>query len=182
MRQETWTEHEIDRLTYRWMLSNLTAATTWDLILQQGPGPQQGPDAANTTLAMIANQNALRSLLSQRSSAIMSMMDYDCDTFDAKGYCVSFRARYTAMDSQNEGAGVFAAAYRANAKVRVGGFVDYRASKKDSAGLKQGDTMPTVGVFAAYSDRGEASFLLDGACASVAYEHCRLLMSHHCST
>ena len=117
----------------------------------------QGPDAANTTLAMASNQNAVRSLLSQRSSAIMTMMDYDCDTFDAKGYCVSFRARYTAMDSQNEGAGVFTAAYRASEKVRVGGFIDYRASEKDSTGLKQGDAMPTVGAFAAYSHSGDAT-------------------------
>ena len=116
-----------------------------------------GPDAANTTLAMIANQNAVRSLLSQRSSAIMTMMDYDCDTFDAKGYCVSFRARYTAMESQNEGAGVLTAAYRASEKVRIGGFIDYRASEKDSTGLKQGDTMPTIGAFAAYSQSGNAT-------------------------
>ena len=116
-----------------------------------------GPDAARTTLAMIANQNALRSLLSQRSSAIMTMMDYDCETFDAKGYCVSFRARYTAMDSQNEGAGVFTAAYRASEKVRIGGFVDYRASEKDGTAVKQGDTMPTVGAFAAYSHSGNAT-------------------------
>ena len=116
-----------------------------------------GPDAANTTLAMIANQNAVRSLLSQRSSAIMTMMDYDCEIFDAKGYCVSFRARYTAMDSQNEGAGVFTAAYRVSEKVRIGAFVDYRASEKDSTGLKQGDTMPTVGAFAAYSQSGNAT-------------------------
>ena len=116
-----------------------------------------GPDAVNTTLAMIANQNALRSLLSQRSSAMMNMTDYDCATFDAKGYCVSFRARYTAMDSQNEGAGVFTAAYRVNEKVRLGAFIDYRASEKDSTGLKQGDTMPTFGAFAAYSHSGDAT-------------------------
>ena len=115
------------------------------------------PDAANTTLAMIANQNALSSLLSQRSSAIMTMMDYDCATFDAKGYCVSFRARYTGMESQNEGAGVFTAAYRASEKVRIGGFVDYRASEKDGTAVKQGDTMPTVGAFAAYSHSGNAT-------------------------
>ena len=154
-------------VTYRWMLSNLTAATTWDLILQQGPGPQQGPDATMTTLAMIANQNALRSLLSQRSSAIMSMMDYDCETFDAKGYCVSFRARYSAMDRQNEGAGAFTAAYRASEKFRIGAFLDYRASEKYNSGLKQGDTMPTVGAFAAYSHTGDATGLQ--AKASAAY-------------
>ena len=117
----------------------------------------QGPNAINTSLAMVANQNALRSLLSQRSSAMMNMMDYDCSTFDAKGYCVSFRARYTAMDSQNEGAGVFTAAYRASEKVRIGGFIDYRASEMDSAGLKNADTLPTIGAFAAYSHRGDAT-------------------------
>ncbi len=126
-----------------------------------------GPDAPKTIIAMTDNQNALRSLLSQRSSAIMTMMDYDCETFDAKGFCVSFRARYTAMESQNEGAGVLTAAYRASEKVRIGGFVDYRASEKDSTGLKHGDTMPTIGVFAAYSHSGDATGFL--AKASAAY-------------
>ncbi len=61
------------------------------------------------------------------------------------------------MDSQNEGAGVFTAAYRASEKVRIGTFLDYRASEKDSTGLKQGDTMPTIGAFAAYSQSGNAT-------------------------
>ena len=148
--------------TYNWILSNLSAATTWDLIFQaeqegsQDPQGPQGPNAANTTFAMIGNQNVVRSVLSQRSSVIMSMMDYDCETFDAKGYCVSFRARYSAMDSQNEGAGVFSAAYRASDKIRIGTFLDYRASEKDGMGLKQGDTMPTIGAFAAYTYTGHA--------------------------
>jgi len=61
------------------------------------------------------------------------------------------------MDSQSEGAGVFTAAYRASEKVRIGGFVDYRASEKDSSGLKQSDTMPTFGAFAAYGQTGNAT-------------------------
>ena len=126
-----------------------------------------GPSSTNTIEAIIVNRLSLQSLLSQRSSAIMSMMDYDCETFDAKGYCLSFRARYSAMDSQNEGAGVFTAAYRASEKVRIGTFLDYRASEKDSTGLKQGDTMPTIGAFAAYSHTGNATGLQ--AKASAAY-------------
>lgn len=130
---------------------------TWSAGTISLTGAPSGPDAVNTTLAMIANQKSLSSLLNQRSSAIMTMMDYDCDSFDTKGYCVSFRARYTGMDSQNEGAGVFTAAYRASEKVRIGGFVDYRASEKDSTGVKQGDTMPTFGAFVAYSQSGDAT-------------------------
>ena len=102
-------------------------------------------------------------------------MDYDWETFDAKGYCVLFRARYTAMDSQNEGAGVFTAAYRVSDKVRVCTFLDYRASEKDSAGLKQGDTMPTVGAFAAYSHSGNATGLQ--AKASAAYNSGRVTVT-----
>ena len=134
-----------------------------------------GPNAANTTLGMIANQNALRSLLSQRSSALMNMMDYDASTFDEKGYSISFQARYAAMDSQNEGAGVLTVAYRASEKVRIGSFIDYRASEKDSTGLKHDDTMPTVGVFAAYSERGDATGFQ--AKASAAYNSGKITVS-----
>jgi autotransporter-associated beta strand protein len=112
-------------------------------------------DAGGTAQALAANQNALRSVLSQRSSAMMTMMDYDCETFDAKGYCISARARYTSMDRENEGAGVFIAAYRLSKKVRFGGFVDYSAAEKDNTGLKLGNSTPTLGAFAAYSEHSD---------------------------
>ncbi len=112
-------------------------------------------DAAGTARALGVNQNALRSLMSQRSSAMMTMMDYDCETFDAKGYCISARARYTSMERENEGAGVFTAAYRVSDKVRFGGFIDYTVAEKENTGLKLGDPKPTVGLFAAYSDNSD---------------------------
>ena len=149
------------------LISDAATPTTWSLVV--------GPDSNNSGRALVANQNTLRSLLSRRSSAIMMMMDYDCETFDGKGYCVSFRARYTAMQSQNEGAGVFTAAYRASEKVRIGGFVDYRATEKDGTGLKQGDTMPTVGAFAAYSQSGNATGFQ--AKASAAYNSGRVTVT-----
>ena len=168
-----------NRLTYTTVLSGVTAAQITNDSVDQTSGNIGwkltqtsvgsgiwdleawliGPDVAKTTLAMIANQNALGSLLNQRTSALATMMDYDCATFDAKGYCISFRARYTSMGGQNEGAGVLAAAYRVNANVRIGGFIDYRASELNSAGLKQDDTMPTFGAFAAYSARGDGTGL-----------------------
>lgn len=123
-------------------------------------------DAPATKLALTVNQTALRSLMSQRSSAMMTMMDYDCETFDAKGYCISARARYTSMDRENEGAGVFTAAYRVTSKVRFGGFIDYSVGEKENAGLKSGDRMPTLGVFAAYSENSDLTGLQAKATAA----------------
>lgn len=142
---------------YRWLLAedaNPNTVDTWDLTVVRG-----GPDSVNTSLALQSNASAVRGLLSQRIATITNALDYDCGTFDAKGYCVSFRARYTGMDTQNEGAGVLAAAYRANANLRIGSFVDYRANERMPTGLKQGDTMPTFGVFAVYSERGDVTGL-----------------------
>ena len=136
-------------------------------------------NAANTILTMAPNQKALGSLLTQRSSAIMAMMEYDCDAFHVKNFCISFRARYTTMASQDEGAGVLTAAYRANANVRVGGFIDYRASERDVIGLKQGDTLPTLGAFAVYNERGDATGLQMKA--SVAYNTGKVAVSRNSS-
>jgi hypothetical protein len=49
---------------------------------------------------------------------------YDCATFNQYGVCLSFQARYGAMESLHDGAGVLTAAYRLSPNLRLGGFIN----------------------------------------------------------
>ena len=84
-----------------------------------------------------------------------SLMDYDCASFDALGYCLSFQARYSAMDSMSEGAGVLIGAKRLSQQLRLGAFLDDSLARRDPQGLTFGDPQPLIGAFLGYDQEGE---------------------------
>ena len=112
-----------------------------------------GPDAANTRRALSANSASLGAAMSQRVTALANMMDYDCPAFDQYGVCLSFRARYSAMDARNDGAGVLTTALRLSPQVRLGGFIDQAAARNSSAGLRMDPQRPSFGAFLAFGQR-----------------------------
>lgn len=112
---------------------------------------QTGPDASNTTAAMQTYADVLRSVMGRRLTGLALMSSYDCQAFDKYGVCLSFQARYTNFDSFNEGAGILTAAYRLTENVRLGAFIDYRASEKEPTGIKFSNDLPTFGAFVGYS-------------------------------
>ena len=124
----------------------------WDLLVTGKSVSLPTPSADNTRTALAANATALRNTLNARTTIIAGTMDYDCATFDAYGLCLSFQARYTAMDSVKDGAGVLIAAYRLAPNLRLGGFIDYSVSRQDPAGLKFGDAQPIFGAFLGYGE------------------------------
>ena len=121
--------------------------TTVDLTLVAGR------DAANTTRALTANSANLRNLMNQRTAALAGMMDYDCATFNQYGVCLSFQARYGAMESMNDGAGVFTAAYRLSPNLRLGGFIDQDLTRNAPAGLRLNAPPPSFGGFIGFNQR-----------------------------
>ena len=116
------------------------------------PSPPASPSAANTKAALADNAATLRNTLNARTTVIAGTMDYDCAAFDAYGLCLSFQARYTAMDSVKDGAGVLTTAYRLAPNLRLGGFIDYSVSRQDPTGLKFGDQRPIFGAFLGYGE------------------------------
>jgi len=121
--------------------------TTVDLVLVAGR------DAANTTRALRANSANLRNLMIQRTAALAGMMDYDCPTFDSYGVCLSFQARYSGMETLNDGAGVLTAAYRLSPNLRLGGFIDQGVTRNAPTGLRMNAQPPSFGVFAGFNQR-----------------------------
>jgi len=112
-----------------------------------------GPDAANTRRALNANSASLGTAMAQRVTTLAGMMDYDCPAFDQYGFCLSFQARYSAMDARNDGAGVLTTAWRLSPQVRLGGFIDQAAARDAGAGLKMNAPRPSFGAFLAFGQR-----------------------------
>ncbi len=138
---------------YQWRLTpDVNDATIWDLIFL-------GPNPTETARALLSNRDAVRSILSLRSNAMTTMMDYDCATFARNNFCMSFQARYSNFDSMNDGAGVLTAAYRLGQNVRLGAFIDLRVTDKDPVGVKTGDDKPAFGGFIGYSQNDNGTGL-----------------------
>ena len=112
-----------------------------------------GPDPANTTRALSANRANLQNVMAQRTAALAGMMDYDCPAFDRYGVCLSFQARYGAMESMNDGAGVLTAAYRLSPHMRLGGFIDQGVTRKAPADLRLNPQQPSFGLFLGFNQR-----------------------------
>lgn len=119
--------------------------------------PTPGPDAVNTTFALASSAQTLRNLMDRRLIGLSFMASYDCQTFDKHGVCLSFQARYGNLDSRNEGAGVLTAAYRVTPQVRLGGFIDYRASEKVPGGISLSHDLPTFGAFLGYNQNSDGT-------------------------
>jgi len=131
-----------------------SAGGTGQLVLSAATS---GPSSTNTSTVLTDNYRRFRSLLSHRSSVMAAMADYDCSSFDDKGYCLSFRARCTGMDVQNEGGGVLTAAYRVTENIRVGSFIDYRMSDTGLTSIKVSSDLPTFGAFLGYAQNSDGT-------------------------
>ena len=135
---------------YAWTLSLESGSlTVWDLLVAGG---SSGPSAVNTRAALASNAAALRGELALRASVVSGALAYDCESFDARGACLSFQARSTSSGSMGQGAGLLLGAYRVAPHLRIGGFIDASASWQDPQGLKSSDPLPTFGGFVAYGD------------------------------
>lgn len=125
------------------------------------------PNVANTSGALSSNADALRRLGSHRLSILGLMSDYDCSTFSKHGACLTFQARYSTFNNMNEGSGVFIAAYRLTENVRLGTFIDYRASETEPTNVKLSNDLPTFGAFVGYSQHLNGSGLQGKLIAAV---------------
>ena len=135
-----------------WVLEDM-GDDVWDLILS---GIINGPDAANTRTELGYSRDQLLSALRAHAAVTTNAMGYDCATFDKNGVCIAFNARYSSLDSVNDGGGVLTGAYRLSDTTRIGAFIDYAVSK-NLHGIKFGDDLPTVGGFLAYTQKPDGT-------------------------
>ncbi len=141
--------------TYTYVVKDIDGNGTYDLEYgSPTPGPTPwSPNAENTTEAMLANANALRSVMAYQLTNLAFMTGYDCAVFDKSGACISFQARYSGTNALNTGAGVLTAAYRIAEQFRVGAFIDYAGTGGTPSGVSLDNQLPAFGAFAGFSQK-----------------------------
>lgn len=132
--------------------ANADQALTWDLrVLNYG-----------ADLALPQQHMLDRSAMVLRSE----LGRYDCDTFDAKGICVTGGVRhsgYTGTGDSSTAASDFsftlAAARKLSDSLRVGGFVSVGGGTDGYTGIEVTNSYPTLGGFVAYSGQAAGAGL-----------------------
>ena len=123
------------------------------------PAPAQDPprpdtdqsktDPTTTFLSLIDQEQGLARVMARKAARLAQVVEHDCATYDARGYCFSFRARAT-LGGTGEGAGVFILSRQIGRALRAGIFIDHVVTVRDPAGFSQPDERPTFGGFVAY--------------------------------
>ena len=124
---------------------NIQKETTLHLVLRLSR-------AAPTRAALLKNKDALHALMVHRITRLSQTTDYECSTFGASGWCVSYMARGAAGAGDLEGAGVITLAASVTPMVRFGGFLDVGGAATASGGVSTSPGAPVGGVFAGYGD------------------------------
>ena len=111
----------------------------------------------NTRRQLEANRDQVLSAMRARAAVAINALGYDCATFDKNGVCIAFNARYSSLDSVNDGGGVLTGAYRLNETTRIGAFINYSVAQDGLSSVKFGEDMPTFGGFIAYAQKPDGT-------------------------
>jgi uncharacterized protein YhjY with autotransporter beta-barrel domain len=116
-----------------------------------------GPSVYDTEASLANSARGLRGTFNLQSAVINAGLQYDCTTFDQRGICVSAGGRVTEANnpSTNSRGALLIASYRANANLRIGGYLDQNLSTQDPRGINLDDSSPMAGVFGVWSQRND---------------------------
>ena len=109
-----------------------------------------------------------RSMLESRGHALRFTQDYNCQSFNASGYCITIAGRRTSSNGQSGDAGVLIGAKRLNDNFSIGVFREVGPSAQSTANINIGDRQPMTGAFLNFSAQADGTGLQ--ALASVATE------------
>jgi hypothetical protein len=154
---------------------------------QINAGPAQAISIAHGVVGMLGNSLAapnnwdLRVLnfgkdlaepqsatLESRGHALRYTLDYNCQSFNANGYCITFAGRRTNSNGLSGDAGVLIGAKRLNDNFSVGVFREVGPSAQSAANINIGDRQPMTGLFLNFAAQADGTGLQ--ALASVASE------------
>lgn len=113
-----------------------------------------GSVAPQKLFDLSSNAHALRGAFSLQSAIINNGLNYDCNTFDTNGICISAGGRITGTNnpSNNSQSALLITSYRLNDHWRIGGYLDQSLSNKDSSGINLNTNNPLGGVFLVWSE------------------------------
>lgn len=111
----------------------------------------------NTLMVLTSSADAVRHVLDARVTALSGTLAYDCSTFDKKGSCAWYQARYGSFNEVSEGAGVLVAAYKMSDEIRIGTFIDYRGIERSPHTITFNNSHPSFGAFIGLSQTQNGS-------------------------
>jgi autotransporter-associated beta strand protein len=132
-----------------------------------------GPDAAATLASIKSSANLLNAKFTNQAATQFSGLNYDCNFFGTRDFCISTGGRSTSiMDSgagasQNTLGALLIGAYRINQTMRAGGWLDQNISEK-SSNIQLSNKNPMVGLFGVYAPSGNQTGFQLSASASYA--------------
>jgi hypothetical protein len=100
-----------------------------------------------------------RALLAQRSNAVRFGLDYNCDTYNEKGFGVAIQARQFNSGGSDENTVAFIVAKRLTKNLSIGLFTEAGRRTEDSLKLEVGSRQPLAGAFANYSAKADGTGL-----------------------
>ena len=109
---------------------------------------------ADTQAAVNQAVAGVQQSLAVQNAALVNSFFYDCDTFDARGICVSVGGRYTSDNGDaNTTAGLLIGAYRFSPNFRLGAYVDQALANNTATGVDLSSSVPLLGLFGVWQSQ-----------------------------
>jgi hypothetical protein len=127
--------------------------TTWtltNLVVTSGA-------VSSSSVDLVPNAYALRSVYNIQSAAINAGLSYDCAVFDKEGLCLSTGGRYSTTNSPEASttSGLLIGSYKYDKNVRLGAWIDQNLSTQNADGIKLSNNEPLFGVFGVWAERND---------------------------
>lgn len=136
--------------------------TIWDLVMEYF---YTYPDIPETLETADDTRKATDTVFAERRAVLSAAMQYDCDRFDVRGFCVELAGRVTDDEGEVTGAAVVNAAVRLAEDFRLGAFLDQQLTGTDAtvdhatARLRQSYDMPLLGAYLGYKQNEDGTGL-----------------------
>ena len=132
------------------------ASNAWDLLILSY---RNGATATDTQASLTSLNSDLKGAFIGQTLAtnFANMNTYDCDSFDAKGLCVSVGGRYTTVDgpSYESTSAVVVVGYKATPNIRIGGFLDQNINNNTTSSVRISNKSPLMGIFVVWNKNAD---------------------------
>lgn len=141
------------------LVANDSILNAWDLLFEFVGPVFTGPSVIDTQASVQSLASNLRGGFSQQLIAtnFANMNTYDCDLFDARGFCVSVGGQQTYVDnpSTHETSAVIVAGYKATPTLRFGGFLNHNLNTNTVSSVDISNANPLMGIFIVWNQNAD---------------------------
>ena len=120
------------------------------------------PNLSNTQTSLQTNVAALQGVYALQTGTINNSLNYDCNNFGSKGFCISTGGRYSnaSESSANTTSAMMIAGYRINDHLRVGAAIDQNLYNTDVAQIASvRSNTPLMGAFVVWNQKADKTGL-----------------------